>query len=115
MSSPPDVVFTDSSQNYHDRYGTSGYLYDGEYRAKRIDTPAQFRWRVAYVHANSEKFGLDYEFSTHRCYVDENQAGGALDLAPALKLFGGREGYLEYMSRRETRQRLDRELRFDDP
>lgn len=106
-------VLAEYSRYYHRRYGTAGYLYAGEYRARRIESRAQFRWRVSYVHANNKRAGLDWPFSTHRALLHPDEAPSALDANSTLKVFGGAAGYLDYMKKRATREALDQELRFE--
>lgn len=106
-------VLASYSRYYHREYGTSGALYRGEYRARRIEDPAQFRWRVGYVHDNHKRLGLDWEFSTHKQFVNSELATSALEVRSTLKLFGGLDGYLSYTDKRAQRQALDAELRFE--
>jgi hypothetical protein len=98
---------------FHRKYGTSGPLFAGEYRARLLDGPKTFMWRVGYVHDNHKRLGPDYEFSTHRLYLDPQDAPSWLEVAPALKVFGGVKGYAQYMSLREQRNALDQDLRVD--
>lgn len=107
-------VLSSYSRYYHRRYGTDGPLYEGEYRARRIESPAQFRWRVSYVVANHQRLGVDWPFSSHGQLIEPEGASSALDARATLKLFGGTNGYLEYMRKRGRRQALDAELRFED-
>jgi len=101
------------SRYFHRRHGTSGPFYDGPYRARRIESPAQFRWRVGYVHDNHKREGVRWKFSTHSQLLVPAEASDALDAASTLKLFGGPDGYLAYMDKRAQRQALDHELRFE--
>lgn len=106
-------VLAEYSRYFHRKYGTSGYLYFGEYRARRIESRAQFRWRVGYVHGNHRGEGLDWPFSTHRALLHPDEAPSALDASSTLRQFGGADGYLDYMAKRATREALDQELRFE--
>lgn len=106
-------VLSRYSMHYNAKYGTSGYLYRCEYRARLIESPAQFRWRVGYVHDNHEKKGVAWKYSTHSQLIVPSEAASALDVDATLKLFGGVDGYLAYMAKRAQRKSLDRELRFE--
>jgi hypothetical protein len=106
------TVLSIYSRYYNAKYGTTGYLFEGEYRARRIDSPSLYRWCVGYVHDNHDKEGVDWEFSTHRYFADPDEAPDSLVVASALKQFGGRDPYLDYMEKRSRRQDLDAELRF---
>ena len=55
---------------YNQRHGTEGPLFLGPFRDKPIETPEQFKWRIAYVHDNHKRLGLEYRFSTHRLFLD---------------------------------------------
>jgi hypothetical protein len=103
-------VLTGYTRYHHERHGSSGPLFAGEYRARKITDEENFRWRVAYVHDNHSS-GLDYRFSTHRLFLDPEQAPSWLEVNSSLKFFGGVDGYEEYLRRRELRASLDRELR----
>lgn len=108
-------VLSTYTRHHHDKYGTSGPLFAGPYRARRIESPKSFMRRVGYVHDNHRREGLEWRFSTHRAYIDPRHAPGALDVESALKVFGGRAAYLDYMSKRGERNTLDAELRREDP
>ena len=96
---------------YNQRHGGEGTLFAGPFRAKPINSPEQFKWRVAYVHDNHRGEGFDYRFSTHRYFLDPSSAPSWIDVEQTLAAFGGLDGYLEYIEARETRARLDRLLR----
>lgn len=98
-------------QHFNARHRMRGEMFPGPYRAKSIETPEQFRWRLAYVHDNHKREGLDYRFSTHRLFLDPDDSPPWLEAQPALDVFGGLDGYLGYLNARETRTRLDRILR----
>lgn len=85
------------SRYYRAKYGFSGQLYDGPYRARRIEDRPSLRWRIAYVHFNHKGMGLDWEFSTHRLFMEDADPPGWLAAQPMLRLFGGRDGYLSYL------------------
>lgn len=103
-------VITGYTRYHHQRHGTSGPLFAGEYRGKKITSAEDFRWRTAYVHDNHPS-GLDYRFSTHRLYLQPEDSPSWLEVESSLKAFGGLEGYKTYLRRRDQRARLDGELR----
>ncbi|MBJ7458608.1 MAG: hypothetical protein JHD02_05415 [Thermoleophilaceae bacterium] len=100
---------------YHRKYETSGPLFAGEYRARRLNGPKTFMWRVGYVHDNHKRLGVDYRFSTHGLYLRPDDAPSWLDVSSTLKVFGGPDGYVQYMKKRAERNSLDEELRLDLP
>jgi len=102
-------------RHFNARHGVKGPMFAGPYRTKPITTVEQFRWRIAYVHDNHKRDGLEYRFSTHRRFMAHGDSPPWLDVAGALDRFGGLDGYKEYLAARETRARLDRLLRGPDP
>lgn len=103
-------VLSSYTRYHHQRHGSTGPLFEGEYRARKITAAENFRWRIAYVHDNHPS-GLDYRFSTHRLYLNPSDAPSWLDVESSLQSFGGLDGYNAYMERRSLRARLDAELR----
>lgn len=99
------------TRRYNRKYGTSGALFAGPFRARPISGESNLRWRIAYINDNHKRLGVDYKFSTHRYYLDPDSAPSWLAVKPALKVFGGVDGYLDYLADREIRNRLDTELR----
>lgn len=96
---------------FNRRHGRRGPLFAGPYRAVHLPSTQRFKWTLAYVHDNHSS-GPDYRHSTHRYYLEPDDAPGWLDLDPALKVFGGRDAYLAYLGCREQRNALDRDLRL---
>lgn len=101
-------VLTSYARYYHERYGTSGPLVKGRYRARLIEDRSSFRWRVAYVHFNQRSQGLDWKFSSHRYFAADEPPPSWLEVGLTLEKFGGREEYLRYLDQY-------RELRLEDP
>lgn len=99
------------TRRFNRKYGTSGDLFEERYGSRRIEDRKSFMWRIAYVNDNHKRLGVEYKFSTHKYFVDPGGPPGWLDSERALRVFGGRDAYLSYLSDREIRNRLDRELR----
>lgn len=95
---------------FNRRHGTSGSLFSGEYRARQLEDAKNFMWAVAYVHDNHPS-GLNYRYSTDRCYRNADDAPGWLNVEAALAVFGGRAAYRSYMEKHARRSALDSELR----
>lgn len=100
---------------YHRRYGTSGPLFEGRFRSRRIEGRKSFMWCVAYVHDNHKGAGLDWKFSTHRLFIADEDPPSWLEAAKTLEVFGGLDAYQRYMAKFLERRRLDATLRLDDP
>lgn len=96
---------------FNRRHGKDGSLFAGPYRARRLESPKQYRWAVGYVHDNHPS-GPGYEFSTHTAFMDEDRRPGWLAAGAALRQFGGRGGYERFMDDRALRARLQSEF-FD--
>ncbi len=92
---------------YNAKYERRGPLIRGRYRSRKISDLKSFKWRIAYVHDNHKRDGLDWEFSTHSRLI-EDEPPGWLAAEAVLEKFGGRAAYLAYM---DDFQRL----RSDDP
>ncbi len=90
---------------FNRRHGRSGPLFDGSFRARRLNTRREYRWAVAYVNDNHPS-GLDYEYSSHTALVDPDQRPGWLKADSVLSEFGGTDRYLAYLGDRDLRKRL---------
>jgi REP element-mobilizing transposase RayT len=91
---------------YNHRYHQQGPLFSGPFRANPLTDDKQFRWTTAYVHANHPS-GPDYEYSTHRAFLDGDLRPGWLTTRRALERFGGVDNYVEYMERRAIRAEIN--------
>lgn len=105
------TVMTSYVRYYNQRHKPGSPLFDSPFDSVRIHTPDQLRWKIAYVHDNHKRLGVDYGFSTHRFYLEPDDCPSWLDVERGLGTFGGVDGYLEYLAKREIRAKLDRELR----
>lgn len=104
-------VMTSYARYFNAKYDNDKPIFRGRYRAKLLDTPEYFRWAVGYIHDNHPD-GLDYEFSSHRAWVDRDQRPGWLEPEAAISVFGEIDDYNAFMQERATKQALDRRLGF---
>ena len=81
---------------HHARHETSGRMYEGPYRARRLNNHRAFKWLIGYVHGNHRQ-GPDYRFSSHRAFIDPETCPPWLNVEPALRIFGGVQRYSDYM------------------
>lgn len=102
-------VLTAYTWHHRAKYGETGPLYEDRYRAKPIRSARYFRWLIACVHDNHPS-GLDYEFSSHRAFVDDHHRPPWLIIQPAIRTFGGATGYAEYLASRREFKRVGAEL-----
>jgi hypothetical protein len=94
---------------FNARHGNTTPLFRGPVCAKPIRSRSYFKWLVGYVHDNHPS-GPDYEFSSHRAWVEPDFRPGWLEVDPAVKVFGDVDGYTAYLRKRRARKALDREL-----
>jgi len=87
-----DRVKSAYSRYFNKKYGNTAPLFNGPVRAKPIDSRAYFRWLVGYVHDN-HRDGIDYEFSSHRAWLDSDHCPSWLDPEPGARVFGGLDNY----------------------
>lgn len=100
---------------FHRKYGGEGPIFRERYRARRLDDPQTFKWRIYYVHSNHSRLGLEWPHSTHRFYLEPDDAASSLDVESALKVFGGVPQYVEYLAQCAERSSLDARLRLELP
>lgn len=91
---------------YNRKYGTSGPLFAGPFRARPLVGRKDLRWATAYVHANHPS-GPNYRYSTHNAYLDDHNRPGWLSTDRVLEAFGGREAYATFMRDHATRAELN--------
>lgn len=96
---------------FNSKYGNYRPLFNGPVRAKPVLSDSYFRWLVGYVHDNHPS-GLDYEFSSHRAWVNEDERPGWIEPAAGLRVFGGVDEYLRYLALRNRRKEVEEELEF---
>ncbi|MFY9487670.1 MAG: transposase [Solirubrobacterales bacterium] len=96
----------------HDRYGT---LFQGRFKAARIDDANYLRTAIAYVHLNPldlrhvNRFE-DYEFSSHRLFAG-GRSSDWFDPDLPCEIFGSVEGYVRHMRFAERkRKQISREI-----
>ena len=59
---------------FNKRYDHSGYVFQGRYSGKEVNTTEYLAWLVCYIHLNPQDAGLiesfeNWEYSTHRDYL----------------------------------------------
>ncbi|MFT4048534.1 MAG: hypothetical protein QM648_01700 [Solirubrobacterales bacterium] len=94
---------------FNRKYGNTRPLFNGPVQAKRIDSREYLRWLVAYVHKN-HRGDENYEFSSHRAWVDSQQRPGWLDPTIGLAEFGEADGYIAYLAKFDAKRAIDAEL-----
>ena len=100
-------LLTGYAQYYNRRYQRVGHLLQGRYKAVLCQSDRYLSELVRYIHLNPVRAGMvdmpeDYEYSSHRAYLDM-EAAGIVDVDPVLRHFGAkkrpaRENYRQFVS-----------------
>ena len=90
--------------------GRKGPLFDARHAATHLDDaePDHVKFAIAYTHLNHPIEQLDYEWGSHLVMTGERSCSW-IDRDRTLAVFGGVEGYVEFMNRygpKVTRQKL---------
>jgi len=112
---PPKLirsVCTSYAKSYNARYGTSGKVFQRPFRGKIIRTPDHIMNTFAYIHLNPDAT-LRTTNSSHGFYAGLTD-DPHIDPTLAWRIFGGRDGYLNFFNdsvrireaRRAARNRL---------
>ncbi len=99
-------VLTSYVMYFNRRHGTRGPLFAGPFEARPLRDQKDLRWAIAYVHCN-HKSDPNYRYSTHRAYIDPDQAPGWLNSRTPLKYFGGVDNYLDFLDGHNKRAQLN--------
>lgn len=97
---------------YHRKYGTSGPLFKAEYSAIKREGRKHVKYVIGYVQNNHKRLRETYRFSTHRLYLNPEEAPSWLDVGPTIRFFGGLDRYVEYIRDFNRRADLDAKLRL---
>lgn len=99
-------VMTAYVRYFNDKYGREGRMFGGAYRAPALKTLGDKLRGISYVHENHrencfcESCGFSYFVG------DPSAVPDWLDVAPALKLFGGPANFLRFSAARWTIKRI---------
>jgi REP element-mobilizing transposase RayT len=96
---PPKLmraVSTSYAKSYNWRYGTSGKVFQRPFRGKIVRTPEHIVNAFAYIHQNPDS-SMRTANSSHGFYAGLRD-DPHIDPALAWKIFGNREGYLEFFN-----------------
>lgn len=90
---------------FNARYGSSGPLFSGPYRARALSSPGKTRTAIAYVHDNHGS-ACGCEFCSNRFFVEDPHAPSWLAVERALEIFGGADAYRRFRRGRRTMKDL---------
>ena len=114
----PQRVFNSYTKAYNKKYDHSGTLFQGPYRAIRLDSEPHLLHLCRYIHANPVKDGLastpdDWPWSNYREWIGE-RPGTLLDRAFVREHFPSpadyREFVLDYVRERRAPEGIERYL-----
>lgn len=101
---------------FNTKYQTNGHLFQGPFRANRVEDNDQLLYLSAYIHKNStelpgwRKREVDYQWSSLGDYVKENRWPKLLKPEIILEQFNNKQEYQEWIkdnSAKETPTKLD--------
>lgn len=108
-------ILTAYSKYYNTKYGKSGHVFQGPYRAVHIKDDRQLLHLSAYIHRNSREISkwLDkedqYQWSSCQDFVGENRWGDLLLPSIILEQFKNKKKYHEFV-KTNTAKLLESEL-----
>jgi putative transposase len=86
---------------FNERYQRVGSLFQGRFKASRIQSESYYLYISHYIHSNPLALKArpqDYKYSSVRQFIDENAAAlNWLDPAPALEPIGNRKAYQKFL------------------
>jgi putative transposase len=88
------------ARRYNAKYGTSGALFQGRFRAKLVHDEAYLTHLSRYIHLNPDPFAdyRKYRWSSYRQYA--NGSAGISDPGPVMDLFdGSKTSYATYVAK----------------
>ena len=110
----PQRVFNSYSKAYNKRYGHSGTLFEGNYRAVAVESESYLLHLCRYIHANPVIHGLvedvaDWPYSNYLEWIGERE-GTLLDREFVRAHFPTPDSYREFVADYLAQRRLPEEL-----
>ena len=110
----PQRVFNSYSKAYNKRYGHSGTLFEGNYRATAVENEAYLLHLCRYIHANPVIHGLvdnlaDWPYSNYLEWTGERE-GTLVDRDFVRGLYPSTSDYREFVAQYIAERRLPDEL-----
>ena len=108
-------VLNGYTKYYNTKYGVSGHLFQGPYRAVLVEDNEQLIYLSAYVHRNPRELPgwknkeQKYEWSSYQDHIGENRWGKLLPTEMILEQFKTKNEYGEFV-RASTAKMFDEEL-----
>lgn len=113
----PQLVFNSYTKAYNRKYGHSGILFEGRFRAKPVQTTSHLLHLCRYIHGNPVKDGLvanpaDWHYSNYLEWIGERH-GSLVDHDFIRTQFGDVDEYKEVLFKYlESRQLPDDVMKF---
>lgn len=112
-------VLTGFTRYSHVKYGKTGHIFEGPFRAVHIKDNIQILYLSAYIHKNPKELkGWQdcweyYPWSSHQDFIDKNRWGGLLANKIILEQFSNKKEYARFVresSAKEIKDSLDPDL-----
>jgi REP element-mobilizing transposase RayT len=112
----PKRVFGGYSRAVNKRYGWSGTLFEGRYKAKTVTTNTYLCQLCGYIHGNPVKDGLvrnieDWPYSNYLDRIGQRE-GSLIDRKFVTEMFGNTQRYQEYVLEYLAARQLPTELKY---
>jgi REP element-mobilizing transposase RayT len=112
----PKCVFGGYSRAVNKRYGWSGTLFEGRYKAKTVTSNTYLCQLCGYIHGNPVKDGLmrnieDWPYSNYLEWIGERE-GSLIDRKFVTEMFGSTQSYQEYVLEYLAARQLPTELKY---
>lgn len=99
-------VMTGYAMYFNNRYNRVGSLFQGRYKASRINADAYLQHISRYIHLNPKNY-LEWPYSSMNYYRWDTPAPAWLNTDHILSIFGSREEYCEFVDQyQDTTQEL---------
>jgi len=96
-------VLNGYTKYYNAKYGVSGHLFQGPYKAVHVESNDQLLYLSAYIHRNPRELPRwkdkekEYEWSSFRDYIGENRWSGLLSTTLILEQFKTKNEYEKFV------------------
>ncbi|MBU0999298.1 transposase [Patescibacteria group bacterium] len=96
-------VLNSYTKYFNARYGVSGHLFEGPYKAVHVESNEQLLHLSAYVHLNSRELNEwrrkeeSFPWSSYQDYVKENRWGSLLETGIIIEQFKNRKEYKSFV------------------
>jgi putative transposase len=111
-------VLNSYTKYFNTRYGVSGHLFEGPYKAVHIESNEQLLHLSAYIHLNPREFNewhkkeVNFPWSSYQDYIKENRWRNLLKIEIITEQFKNKNEYKNFVETSGAKEIKD-ELVFD--